>query len=449
MGIRPSTAPSLLPAGTDLAGRFEIKQFLGAGSFGTVYLARQLVFGHPMRQVALKLFKIDKTDLSDFHDIFSDAVSLIGLIEAEQCPIEIRRHLVQIYDIGLLGEEPKQAFLSMQLVPGGKTLENAVTRWRDGGMPVQTANGFLRQILVPLAWMHSLESPAVHGDIKPDNVLLTEDNCLVLTDFGLAARLPLGTEGGAIQYQAPETLLGGVGGTPSDIYSLGLVWYEMLTGQQPFRNTGLEAIAKGDDKAFVLAQHEARKWPMRGEQQRTAGGQEARIVPPSELNEEMQEHPQLEQMLRKCLAFRQSERYVNARALLADLDRYLATGASGALDLPPAAPEARGARTPQAWTADVLALLGSGDLTRALREAKTLQHQHPKHMPGLLALARVHLRTGDLEQARAVCIQAQRIDPSHADAFDALADVLEADGKRGTAAAMRTRATQLRSGGRR
>jgi len=89
-------------------------------------------------------------------------------------------------------------------------------------MPLATAMWFLRQLLVPLAWMHTLDVPVVHGDLKPDNVLLTPSGDVVLTDFGLAAHLPLRSLGGAISYQAPETLLQHGADSRADIMSSGM-----------------------------------------------------------------------------------------------------------------------------------------------------------------------------------------------------------------------------------
>ena len=129
-------------------------------------------------------------------------------------------------------------------------------------MPVELSLTFLRELLIPLAWMHTLENPAVHGDIKPDNILMNGESRLILTDFGLAARLPLGSTGGCIPYQAPESLLGGTAEIPSDIYATGLVWYEMLTGHHPFEDVGAEATSTADVQAYLRAHQESRKWPM-------------------------------------------------------------------------------------------------------------------------------------------------------------------------------------------
>ena len=107
-----------------------------------------------------------------------------------------------------------------------------------------------------------LSTPAVHGDLKPENVMLTLDSRLVLVDFGLAARMPLGVRGGTIAYDAPEKLLGLIGGPLADVYSVGVIWYELLTGLHPFKDVGLDATARGDADGYTQAHIASRKWPI-------------------------------------------------------------------------------------------------------------------------------------------------------------------------------------------
>jgi len=448
MALIGAGRPNLLPPGTVLDERFEIKEFLGAGSFGAVYRASQLVFGVQMRNVALKLFKADKVTARNMVDVLGDAIALIGLTDDDQCPAEIARRLVPIYDIGVLKHPAPQAYLSMKLIPGGRTLDDAVRRWRDaGGMAIETALRFVRQLLEPLAWMHTLETPAVHGDLKPDNVLLTRDSEIVLTDFGLAGRLPLGSVGGAIQYQAPETLLGGVGGAPADVYGVGLIWYEMLTGRHPFANIGTKAVADGNDRAFVHAHFEARKWPMLAGKHPGPSGEEGRIIPPAEFNQEMRDHPQLEQILGKCLSFKESERYPNAKMLLDAIDRYARTGVappepSHPVITPPSMPRGK---TPEALVGDVTALLAGGQNTAALAQAEALRKLHPDYVPGLLVLARVLTKNRRFRDAQSVCADAQTRDRKNPECFEMLAEIFQAEGQTDTAAGLRQQAVKLRS----
>lgn len=431
-----------LPRGTVLDDRFEIVEALGAGGFGAVYRARQLIFGLPMRQVALKLFHADKVTRENVKDVFNDAVTLIGLQESDPSP-EITSSMVQVYDIGFLQKPSFRAFLSMRLVPGRKTLETAVSRFKEGGMPVNLALGLLRQVLVPLSWMHAHE--VVHGDLKPDNVLLTERSEVVLTDFGLAAHAMFGTVGGAIQYQAPETLGGALAGNlhevrgsfPADVYGVGLIWYEMLTGRHPFVGIEWEAMAAGSDStAHIRLHHDARKWPMRSLKQGETGTEAKRIMPPSEINEEMREHPQLEALLESCLAYRQSDRPHNARVLLSRIDEYIR---SGALPLPPLAERKRPAaespevidvsrKTPEKLLGDGEAQLASQDYEATLVLVDRILEQKPKWIPAMLLKARALLLAGRTEDARLVCTEAQRIDANNAKILETLADIYVAAG---------------------
>ena len=345
--------------------------------------------------------------------------------------------------------------MTMKLVPGRRTLQTAVNRWRNaGGMPVATALGFLRQVLVPLAWMHGLPQPIVHGDLKPDNVLLTGDTTLVLADFGLAAPAVVGSFGGAIKYQAPEVLLGQITGrlalarAPADMYSVGLLWYQLLTGKQPFDEVGLQALADDDMKAYSRAQAEARKWPMAPAR---PGDDDRRIAPPSEINEEMRQHPVLEQMLGRCLAERYSERYPNAAVLLRDIDNYLAGKSDLVMPTVAAVPTAPPAVTlakkdPAALLQDARVLIERGEPQRGLSLIEDVVKQHPRLLEAHLALARAHAAVRQFDRARAACEEAYKLSgtPPRPEVLETLADIYEAQGQTGRAQGLRQQALQLR-----
>lgn len=445
----PNDPQNPLPVGTILDNRFELKALLGAGSFGQVYCASQIVFGRPLRQVALKLFFADAVGPHNVNEVFSDALTLLSLQEDHPNP-EIARHLVQVYDMGLLDGD-RRAFMSMRLVPGSRTLLDAVRRHRSRGMPVDLTLRFLRQILVPLAWMHTLDPPVVHGDLKPDNVLLTTDTELVLTDFGLAARLPLGTQGGALAYQAPETLLRLHGGTPSDIYSVGLIWYEMLTGQHPFADVGEDVDPTNDQPALIAAHRRARKWDVRPASQWDPLGDTERIVPAEEVNEELKRHPQLTLMLARCLRSSESERYANARQFLDDLDQYLKEGiASGALSertiaQPEPAGQARNTQSlPVAKLADAEALRSQGRLAEALRIVEALPSAEATATRACVLKVRLQLALGQIEPARLTCAEALRNTPNSPDILEVAAEALEASNQPTMAETYRRRASVLR-----
>jgi serine/threonine protein kinase len=444
-------ADGAFPAGTVLDDRFELEARLGAGNFSTVYRAQQLIFGIPWRRVALKLFESEKVNAENARDVFNDAIVLMGL-QGEHVHTDVTRHLIQVYDIGLLRTPKPRAFMAMKLIPGGRTLEHAVRRWREaGGMPVATALKFLRQLLVPLAWMHTLDTPVAHGDLKPDNILLVADEELVITDFGLAACMPVGSFGGAIEYQAPETLAGMTIQLESDIYALGVILYELLTGHHPFEGVGLEHQAANDTRAYVNAHRLARRWPLRAA---VPGDPEhgGRVRPAVEINRELSEHPHVEAMLAKCLAEMPSGRYRNARLMLSDLDTYL-TGGGADLHIDVPTPSAS---TPVAFDQDTAAtlvakatsLLAQGRAHEALEKARAATDLDKGCVPAILAAARAQAALGCQAEAQALCLKAQKLAPLMAEAFETHAGIIR-DKQPGLARALLQKATQLRGGVRR
>jgi serine/threonine protein kinase len=452
MSLHKPVAHALLAQGTILEDRFEIDEFLGGGSFGEVYRAKQIVFGHAIRRVALKLFRAEALTSLNTLDVFQDALLLVGLQE-ENPDTAVRRHLIEVYDMGILKTPAPRAFMSMKLVPGRETLEHAVHRHgRGGGMPLSLALNYLRQMLIPLAWMHTLDPPVVHGDLKPDNILLAPGGNLVLTDFGLAARMPLVALGGAIQYQAPEQLLR-LGGNPAaDMYAVGIIWYEMLTGKSPFADVGLEAKAAGDQEAYIRAHQQARKWAIR-----SRGTDVCDVVaPPSEKNAELREHPQIEAMLCRCLRYRQSERYANARLLLDHVAAYLGndkisdaawimnTGQEPTDEEVGAELHGRGR---EGQLADVEALLTNGQPARAYEKITAFVQTAPDDLCAQLLKVKVLARLGKVVEAQAALDRVKDRVPKR-DLLETQAVILEAAGKEKLAGELRRRAGAMGSGSR-
>jgi serine/threonine protein kinase len=446
-----------LARGTVLDDRFEVISFLGAGSFGEVYSARQLIFGRPFRQVALKLFAAGKVTPANVDEVLSDAITLIGLQEENPSP-EVSRHLVQVYDMGVLKTPQPRAFMSMKLVRGKRTLQTLVNAYEKGGMPVAASLRNLRQVLVPLAWMHTLELPIVHGDLKPDNVLVTEDSVAVLTDFGLAARMPLGALGGAIAYQAPEKLLGGefgeASGVASDVYSIGVIWYEMLTGHHPFAKVGLEAEAAGDDTAYRRAHYASRRWPIRPLEPGEDPSFAQRVAPATEFNEELRGHPQLVSLLESCLAFEQSRRCPNAAVLLAQVDQYIGTGkidasliitardkeaaVDRAVDFAPPP------KTVETQIQDAEAFLRQGQGQQALAAVESALRAEPAHLAAMLMKVRVLASLNKTAEAREVWAKARQAAPRDPAVFEAEAAIYEAEGRTASANNARLSAEKMR-----
>jgi serine/threonine protein kinase len=446
-----------LEPGFVLAGRFEIAKFLGEGSFGEVYRVKQLLFGRGVRTVALKLFDEGVVTTENAQDILNDALILFGLQDEDPSP-EISAHFVQVYDMGIVSTPAPRAFMTMRLIPGERTLRSEVYSSRHkGGMPVSQSLRYLREMLLPLAWMHSLETPVVHGDLKPENVMLAERSRLVLVDYGLAARMPLGVRGGTIAYDASEKLVGLLGGPAADVYSVGLIWYELLTGKHPFEGVGLDAKARGDSDVYTQAHIAARKWPICAKDKLPAGGARNRMVPASEINQDLAEqHPQVELILNKCLADDMSERFSNARVLLDSINAYIAEGILPKSDLEvifgqdkarnaEAPPEIR-PRTNEMRLADAAALIKQGKPDQAFAIADQVLGTASACVPAILIRAQALAKMpGRLKEADDACERAMKLAPRDPAVYEALAAICEAKGKHTQARGHRATAVELRN----
>ena len=220
-----------------VASRYEIQELLGRGSMGAVYCARDVVLD---RAVALKLFPSEAADAQQAVRYEHEARLLARLSHPG---------LVTVYDAGIdatVADEPRP-YLVMELVRG-PTLAD---RLREGPLPAAQVAALAGQLASALAHIHRRE--VVHRDIKPANILLRRSDeaepypAATLTDFGIA-RLIDGTRItmtgftlGTANYLSPEQLNGAEVGAPSDIYSLGLVLLECLTGEIAYPGHGAEA----------------------------------------------------------------------------------------------------------------------------------------------------------------------------------------------------------------
>jgi serine/threonine protein kinase len=219
-----------------VASRYEIQELIGRGSMGAVYCARDVVLDRP---VALKLFPTETADPQQAVRYEQEARLLARLSHPG---------LVTVYDAGIdatVAAEPKP-YLVMELVRG-TTLAD---RLRAGPLPTQEVAALAGQLASALAHIHRRD--IVHRDVKPANILLRRDESdayptATLTDFGIA-RLIDGTRMtmtgftvGTANYLSPEQLTGGEVGPATDIYSLGLVLLECLTGELAYPGHGVEA----------------------------------------------------------------------------------------------------------------------------------------------------------------------------------------------------------------
>ena len=209
-------------------GHYEVLSFLGAGSMGEVFLVEDTRLG---RRAALKL-------LSRHHD-----PEHLRRFEFEAKAASALNHpnIVTVYDVGVADGRP---FLAFELV-AGRTLREIMDR---GGLAPTSVQDIGRQIAKALGVAHS--ACIVHRDIKPENVMVREDGYVKVLDFGLARLHPLdaGPESlandtnrlvGTARYMSPEQARGDRVGPASDVFSLGIVLYEMAYGKHPFRADSL------------------------------------------------------------------------------------------------------------------------------------------------------------------------------------------------------------------
>jgi serine/threonine-protein kinase len=262
---------------------YEVEAVLGRGGMGVVYRARHLRLNRP---VALKMLLAGAYagphELARFQ---REAEAVAGLRHA---------NIVQVYDVG---EHEGRPYFTMELVEGGSLAQKLA----GIPQPARQAAALLDAVARAVQVAHL--GGIVHRDLKPANVLLTADGTPKITDFGLARRfeggpsLTLnGARVGTPSYMAPEQAIGKPGaiGPPVDVYALGAVLYEMLTGRPPFR-----AETAAETERQVIAEEP---------------------VPPSRLNAKVPRD--LETICLKCLHKDPERRYVTAAALAEDLQRF-------------------------------------------------------------------------------------------------------------------------------
>jgi tetratricopeptide (TPR) repeat protein len=211
-----------LEAGTVLALRYEIVKVLGTGGMGAVYKARDLELD---RLVALKVIRPEMARNQDIVDRFKQEIRLSQLVT--------HKNVVRMYD---LGEDSGMRFVTMEMVSGHDLRSLLEER---GKLPPVEAVDIFRQICTALDAAHAVG--ILHRDLKPQNVMREESGRIVVMDFGLARTIEgngmtqSGALVGTMEYMSPEQALGKELDQRSDIFALGLIGYEMLTGDMPFR----------------------------------------------------------------------------------------------------------------------------------------------------------------------------------------------------------------------
>jgi DNA-binding SARP family transcriptional activator len=221
--IRSAELVSVLQP-TGLVRGYELKEELGAGAFGSVYRALQPVVD---REVAIKVINPTYASRPGFIRRFEAEARIVARLE--------HPYIVPLYDYW---REPAGAYLVMRYLRGG----NLADLIAHGPVEVERTLTIMQQLTAALAVAHG--RGVVHRDIKPANILLDEEGNAYMSDFGIAKELVGGaglTQEGALvgspAYLSPEQVLGEPVAAQSDVYSLGVVLYEMLTGVHPFKGT--------------------------------------------------------------------------------------------------------------------------------------------------------------------------------------------------------------------
>jgi serine/threonine protein kinase len=238
--------------GSLIDDRYRIEDELGRGGFGAVYRAKQVVLGTDLRDVALKLFHEGAVGPDNLLEKMNDAISLIGVLNQID-DSTVRQHFIDVYDLGATRGEKPQAFVAMELVRGG-SLQRRLHCF--GKFNVEQTRDYLIQITRAIGFMHTLPKPVLHRDLKPDNLLLVRHDAgdvVKVADFGLAGAmdgaLAVGHAAGALEYMAPEGFDWDTAVPASDVYSIGLIAYEMLFGEHPFAGVG-RGLKHDDPKSF-------------------------------------------------------------------------------------------------------------------------------------------------------------------------------------------------------
>ncbi len=212
-------------------GRYEILEELGQGAMGTVYLGRDPSI---QRQVAIKTL--------GYAEIAADELSEVKarfFREAEAAGMLSHPNIVTIYDVG---EDHDMAYIAMELLDG-----QDLTHYCQKGqlLPLKRVVNIVSAVVQALGYAHDRQ--VVHRDIKPANIMLMESDQVKVADFGIArvissSRTQTGIIFGTPNYMSPEQVAGKKVDGRSDLFSLGVVFYEMLTGKKPFTGDSMSAL---------------------------------------------------------------------------------------------------------------------------------------------------------------------------------------------------------------
>ncbi|CAN7435354.1 Stk1 family PASTA domain-containing Ser/Thr kinase [Rossellomorea sp. LjRoot5] len=216
--------------GKRISGRYRIIKLIGGGGMANVYLAHDVILD---REVAIKMLRIDFANEEEFIKRFQR--------EAQSATSLAHPNIVSIYDVG---EEDDLYYIVMEYVHG-MTLKQYIQQ--HSPVNVDKAIDIMKQLTIAMS--HAHQNHIVHRDIKPHNILLDEEGNVKITDFGIAMALSAtsitqtNSVLGSVHYLSPEQARGGMATKKSDIYSLGIVMFELLTGRLPFSGESAVSIA--------------------------------------------------------------------------------------------------------------------------------------------------------------------------------------------------------------
>ncbi|WP_312095215.1 Stk1 family PASTA domain-containing Ser/Thr kinase [Niallia sp.] len=216
--------------GKRISGRYKVLDMVGGGGMANVYLARDMILD---RDVAVKMLRLDYVNDEEFIKRFHR--------EAQSATSLAHPNVVSIYDVG---EEGDIYYIVMEYVEGD-TLKQYIHK--HSPLSVETVIAIMQQITSAIA--HAHQNNIIHRDIKPHNILIDKDGNVKVTDFGIAMALSAtsitqtNSVLGSVHYLSPEQARGGMANKKSDIYSLGIVMFELLTGRLPFSGESAVSIA--------------------------------------------------------------------------------------------------------------------------------------------------------------------------------------------------------------
>lgn len=265
--------------GSVIGNRYKIQEKIGNGGMATVYKALDQILN---RYVAVKVLREEFTTDEEFIKRFN--------AEAQSAARLTHPNIVSVYDVG---QEYNIYYIVMELIQG-KTLKQIIEE--DGHLSWKWSVNIAIQIASALEMAH--KNNIIHRDIKPHNIMITEDGVAKVTDFGIAKAVSnstitaFGTTLGSVHYFSPEHARGGYTDSKSDLYSLGVVMYEMVTGKVPF---------DADTPVSIALKH-----------------MQEEPVPPIKVNKEIPFA--VNQIILKAMKKDPNERYQNASEMIKDLN---------------------------------------------------------------------------------------------------------------------------------